>query len=36
MKMAMAANLTEKAFDADAAKEMAYTQAGISSGLACN
>ena len=33
-KMAMAANLTEKAFDADAAKEMAYTQAGISSDLA--
>ena len=34
MKQAMAANLTEKAFDADAAKEMAYTQAGISTGLA--
>lgn len=33
-KMAMAGNLTEKAFDADAAKEMALTQAGISSDLA--
>ena len=33
-KMAMAGNMTEKAFDADAAKEMAYTQAGISSRLA--
>ena len=33
-KMAMAGNLTEKAFDADAAKDMALTQAGISSNLA--
>ena len=33
-KAGLAANLTEKAFDADAAKEMAYTQAGISSQLA--
>jgi hypothetical protein len=33
-KMAMAGNLTEKAFDADAAKDMALTQAKISSKLA--
>ena len=33
-KMAMAGNLTEKAFDADAAKTMALTQGEISSNLA--
>ena len=33
-KMAMAGNMTEKAFDADAAKDMAFTQAGISAQLA--
>ena len=35
-KAAFAGNLTEKAFDADAAKEMAYVQAGLSSKLAGN
>jgi hypothetical protein len=33
-KMAMAGNLTEKAFDADAAKTLAYTQGEVSSNLA--
>ena len=32
-KAALAGNLTEKAFDHDASKDMAFTQAGISSGL---
>ena len=32
-KAMMAGNLTEKAFDADAAEAMAYTQAGISSSM---
>ena len=33
-KMAMAGNMTEKAFDHDMAKDMAFTQAGIGSELA--